>query len=173
MFVLVLMAYFLIIIIFSQIKFREIQSPYLNLFKSIFPSWKFFDESSNTPILFYKIIEPENNDQWKICFSPPKAKWFHFLLNSEGNLYLAYHSNIQQLLGDLEDCMESKLCDFHKNNSYQISENFVRREIRKKQIQGKFQFKISNIKTNTTTDFIIDEDILISPILTLESEVQP
>lgn len=176
MLVTVLIIYFLFIIIFSRIKFREIQNPYFNLFKSMFPSWKLYDESSDTPILLYKIIdkkvESENNDQWKICFPPPKVRWFHLLLNPKGNLYLAYHSNIQQLLGDLENCLESKLGDFHQNPSYQIAENFVRHEIRKEKILDDFQFKISNIKMHDTRDFMIEEDILISPILTLQSEFQ-
>ena len=142
----------------------------------MFPSWKFYDESNDTPILLYKIIDKEvgseNNDQWKICFPPPKVKWFHFLLNPQGNLYLAYHSNIQQLLGDLENCLESKLGDFHQNPSYQIAENFVRHELRTKKTLADFQFKISNIKTYAASDFSIEEDILISPVLTLQSEAQ-
>ena len=134
----------------------------------MFPSWKFFDESNDTPVLLYSLIELEKPNEWKICIPPPEKKWFHFLLNPKGNYYLAYNSHIQQLLGDLENCADSELAIFHQCISYEITEHFVHFELQKKNIQGTFQFKLSNIKIHNQNDFLIKDDILISPILEIE-----
>lgn len=161
MFYLILI-YFFLIIAFSLIKNKPIESPTLNLFKFMFPSWKFFDESVDTPVLLYKLV---NQEKWKICFPYPKRKWFHFLYNPEVNFYLAYHSHIQQLLGELNNFDDLKLDEFHKTTSYKITENFVRFL----KPTSEFQFKISSIKKFDNDQFEILEDILISPLLQSET----
>ena len=150
--------YFLLIILFSLIKFKEIKSPTLNLFKSMFPSWKFFDESNDTPVLLYR-----EADDWKICFSPPKLQWWHFFYNPAGNFYLAYHSHLQQVLGELTVASVEEATRFQDNLSYKMLEHFVR----SKSPQSDFQFKISSIK-KAPNGFAIIEDILISPKLKVE-----
>lgn len=154
-----ILAYFLIIIFFSLIKTKTIENSTLNLFKFMFPSWKFFDESIDTPVLLYRLIDQA---EWKICVPLPKRRWFHFLYNPEGNFYLAYHSHIQQLLGELNSFDDLLLKQFSETVSYKITENFVRFQNPKED----FQFKISAIKFNDNGQFEILEDILISPILT-------
>lgn len=158
-----IIAYFLLIIFFSLIKSKKIENPTFNLFKSMFPSWKFFDESVDTPVLLYRLKDEE---KWKVCVPHPKRRWFNLFYNPEGNFYLAYHSHIQQLLGDLTYFDESKLDQFHEHISYKITENFVRAL----DLKSDFQFKISSIKLTGPSDFEILEDILISPILSGESK---
>ena len=127
-------------------------------FKPLFPSWKFFDESTDTPVLLYKYLDETD---WKIVFPPPPKRWFTLLWNPRGNLYLAYHSHMQQLLGDLSAFDENKLDQFHHHISYKITVNFVKalRPIRP------YHFKVSAIK-KTALGFEVLEDILISEEMT-------
>jgi hypothetical protein len=161
---LLIILYFLIIITLSLFKRKKINSPSLNFFKSLFPSWKFFDESVDTPVLLWRLYsDPDNH--WQVYFPPPEKKWFNLFYNSEGNFYLAYHSHIQQLLGELSVLEDSAASEFHHHSAYKITENFVR----SKKPTGDFQFKISSIKYKEDHSFIVIEDILISPRLKVVS----
>ena len=157
--------YFLIIIFLTKFKTPTLTSPYWDLFKSLFPSWKFFDESVDTPILIYKTpLDPS----WLIALKPPSRQWFHVMYNPEGNFYLAYHSHIQQLLGDLTSATDQQITNFSENVSYKITENFVRNVLSRKNYQGSFEFKISSIKHTDENNFQVLEDILLSPRLEIK-----
>lgn len=158
--IVVLAIYFISIILLSVFKTPEIKSPLLNFFKPIFPSWKFFDESVDTPLLYYRTINGQEVSGWIICVPHAPKKWFHIFINPTGNFYLAYHSHIQQLLGELDACNDDQITAFHKSVSYKMTENFVRFELQRKNYIGNFQFKISDQQ----------DDILLSPDLTMTSE---
>lgn len=165
-----LILYFLIIIVFSLIKSPKIESPTLNLFKSMFPSWKFFDESVDTPVLLYRLKKGEHFGEWTICFPHPPKKWFHLFVNPKGNFYLAYHSHIQQLLGELDSCLDKDISTFHQQVSYKMTENFVRYELQTNAgvpSGSPFEFKISSILLMNDNHFEVKEDILLSPTLEL------
>lgn len=127
-----------------------------NFFKPLFPSWKFFDESKDTPVLLYKYLD-ESKDEWKIAVNIPDRRWYNFLWNPQGNYYLAYHSHMQQLMGDLSEFDEMKLDEFHHHISYKITANFIRAL----HLSRPYHFKVSSIKKNTVS-FEIIEDILVS-----------
>lgn len=162
LFIALLSIYFITIILLSVLKSPKIESPYLNLFKPLFPSWKFFDESVDTPRLFYRTLDGVLDSPWTICVPHAPKKWFHLFINHEGNFYLAYHSHIQQLLGELDACDDDQVKTFHTSVSYLMTENFVRHELYRLKFAGDFQFKISDQH----------EDILLSPKLNIcrESE---
>lgn len=154
--------YFILIIFFSFFKTPKIENAIVNLFKALCPSWKFFDESIDTPVLLFRLI---NENEWKICINHPRKRWFHILYNPQGNFYLAYHSHIQQLLGDLDQADDLTAQQFHQHVSYKICENFVR----SMKPSSDFQFKISSIELNEQGLHILD-DILISPVLKKDLE---
>ena len=170
MLIVVLALYFVIIILFTLIKSPKIESRTLNLFKSMFPSWKFFDESLDTPVLLYRTKKSDLFGPWQILLPPPNFQWFNVFFNPKGNFYLACHSHIQQLLGDLTNTDETQIPLFHHQISYKITENLVRFELQKQNIESEFQFKLSAIKLNKNAPFEVIEDILISPVLQLCSE---
>ena len=90
------------------------------------------------------------------------------MYNPEGNFYLAYHSHIQQLLGDLTSATDQQITNFSENVSYKITENFVRNVLSRKNYQGSFEFKISSIKHTDENNFQVLEDILLSPQLEIK-----
>jgi hypothetical protein len=160
-----LILYIGLIIVFSLIKFPAIENKTLNFFKAFFPSWKFFDESVNTPVLLIRTQYNETLSDWQVAYPPPKTKWFHFLLNPQGNFYLAFHSHIQQLLGELTLCDEEETKKFHTLVTYKTTVNFARFKVLQLTAEAKyFQFKISNIEYIDNFNFQVLDDILISPI---------
>jgi len=64
-----ILGYFALILAFSFFNAKKIENKNLNLFKFMFPAWKFFDESVDTPVLLYRLADQE---KWKICCPPPK-----------------------------------------------------------------------------------------------------
>lgn len=151
-----ILLYFIIILSFTFLKAKFLDHAFFNFFKSLFPSWKFFDESTDTPVLLYRFLSSE--DDWKIAVPVPKRKWSDFFWNPEGNFYLAYHSHMQQLMNDLTNLEEEKLQDFQHHLSYKLTANFLK--IR--DFSRPYQFKISTI-VKTEESFEILEDIILSP----------
>lgn len=157
-----ILAYFIIVLLFSFLKTQAFTHPFFDIFKSLFPSWRFFDESTDTPVLLYRFLD---ENEWKIAVPIPKRRWYHVLWNPEGNFYLAYHSHMQQLMGDLSAFDEEKLSAFHHHISYKITANFVKAL----KLTRPYQFKVSAIKKISqykNNDFEILEDILLSPEIT-------
>jgi hypothetical protein len=147
--------YFAFVLFFSFTKSISLNHPLFHVFKSLFPSWKFFDESNDTPVLLYKFL---NETDWKIAVPVPERRWYNFIWNPEGNYYLAYHSHMQQLMGDLTEANEQETAAFQNHLSYKVTANFIQQL----NLKSAYQFKVSAIKKNDS-GFIITEDILISP----------
>lgn len=88
--------------LFRLISGKEINNPFINLFKAHFPSWKFFDDCEHTPLLFCAFLKSNGTwSDWEIILKPQKPRWYQFFFNPEINLYLAYHSLILQFISDL------------------------------------------------------------------------
>lgn len=125
---------------------------YLNLVKPLFPSWKFYDDYSETIMLFYR---SDVSDIWKPLYRTPKTSLKGLFVNAQGNLSLAIHSHIGQLLNDIET-HEGQI-PFDQTLSYKLTINMVQAAITPQQ---KFQFKLASVNK----EGIIQEDILLSPI---------
>lgn len=154
--------YFILIVVFSLFKktSQGINNPYLNLIKPLIPSWKFYDDFEETRLLFYraKASEEEAFSEWAPLYQNPRASFSSLFVN-QGNLILAAHSHIGQLLHDIE--IHDDKASFEENLSYKITKNLVTYAIRKK-YPGPFtyQFKLSSVDLMAKPK----EDILVSPL---------
>lgn len=120
---------------------------FLHFFKTLFPSWKFFDESTDTPVLLYKYTDEAD---WKLVFPVPAKHWYNVLWNPQGNLYLAYNSHMQQLMMDLAE-FEEVPEKFSQHVSYKITHNFIKAL----HPTRPYQFKVSSREG----DFLISPEI--------------
>lgn len=96
-------------------------------------------------MLFYKYTDETD---WRIAFPVPEKRWYNFLWNPEGNLYLAYNSHMQQLMDDLTG-FENEPEKFSDHVSYKITGHFIQRL----NPSHAYQFKVSSA----------GGDVLISP----------
>lgn len=154
--------YFVLIVVFSLFKktSQGIDNPYLNLIKPFIPSWKFYDDFEETRLLFYRAKKSEDEPftDWIPLYQNPRPTLSSLFIN-RGNLVLAAHSHIQQLLHDIEFHDDSK--PFEETLTYKITKNLVSYAIKKKYPEGfTYQFKLAS------TDLLAHpkEDILLSPI---------
>ena len=154
----IILIYFVLVLSFSFFKARFLDNAFFELFKSLFPSWKFFDESIDTPVLLYRFVSQKGPaNEWQIAVPVPPRRWYNVLWNPEGNFYLAYHSHMQQLMNDLMTLEDEKMSSFHHHLSYQLTANFLKA----RHFNRPYQFKVSTIK-KTEAGFEVLEDILLS-----------
>lgn len=126
--------------------------------KLFFPSWNFFGGSTDTPYLFVKI-----KDEFVPVFPPEKTKLFNLVFNPHGNLYLAYHSNMQSLLNEIYFNQDNPQFNLLETPIYLLTKNWAENYFYRNKIKVKeYCFKFSYVKMNLDR-IEIHEDIFISP----------
>lgn len=129
-----------------------------SLLKLFFPSWNFFGGSADTPYLFVKI---ENG--YVPVFPPLKVGLNHLFFNPQGNLYLAYHSNMQSLLNEIYLNQDNPQFNLIDTPIYNLAKNWAENYLNQNHIDVKdYSFKFSYVKIKLDKIEIL-EDIFISP----------
>lgn len=148
---------------FTPLNKHQFSSRYFFVFRIFFPSWKFFDSSSEMYFLKYRIID-DIEQVWYDC--PPKLdrKWQSLIINTDANIALACDSAIKHLCTDIYDLQNSKdeidtNIDLTNTNSYKIINNIIEYFIENKVYDISYQFKIVALSSTQSEDII-----LISPI---------
>ncbi len=102
------------------------------LFRVLFPSWRFFEEFGSLPALSYRIKTKPSQDfgPWMSAIPSPKRPWHSLFLNPEGNLFLAFHSLLEQCTDDLEEFDGKELNSFTQTTSYLLVKNLTEHQIK-------------------------------------------
>jgi hypothetical protein len=80
---------------------RPLQGKTWTYLRSLFPSWRFFDDVEPGPVLEFRIeSEDALPTEWQAALATVQRAGL--FLNAEGNLRLAYQSLVEQLVGDLD-----------------------------------------------------------------------
>lgn len=74
------------------------------LFRTLFPSWRFFEDVGSSGELFYRIRQPDSSIEanWTLLDRNPHRGLFQLFHNPEGNLRFAQQSLIDQVLIEAE-----------------------------------------------------------------------
>jgi hypothetical protein len=125
-----LAAYFAALALFSLARRSHLGSRALFLLRAFFPSWRFFEDLGDTPaLLFRTAAEDSELGEWQPCLGKIPRRWYHLLLNPEGNRLLACSSAIQLLLSDIEEADETDLEALENSVSYRVIQDWVRYRI--------------------------------------------
>lgn len=158
--------YFGILIIFSLLKVTYLKSRTVYLLRAFFPSWKFFDDIGEVPVLFYRVSEDGRDfGGWKICLEKSKRSLGSLFLNPQGNFLLACESHLQHLLTDLEENSNGGSVRIENSVSYQLTKKLVRFQIMKRGLVGErfwYQFKLSVMFPGEQDPRF--EEVLLSPV---------
>ncbi len=107
----------------------------IQLFRSLIPSWRFFDGNVQAASLYYRTTTNQKDfTDWILCI--PKTwerSWKNLFLNSQENYRFACHALVEYLKNDLED-----QCD--PTVSLELVKNMVQFQINEKR---SFQFKLT------------------------------
>jgi hypothetical protein len=87
---------------------RTVNARGLALFRSLFPSWRFFEEIEAGPSLSF-CAAPVGSDfgPWRAALTPSPRGPTALLLNARGNLTLAYQSIVEQLASELDEAPDA------------------------------------------------------------------
>jgi hypothetical protein len=137
---------------------------FLQNFRALLPSWKFFDRVGVIPTFSYRA----DQNEW-ILWSPRAPRgWSTLFLNSNGNLELAKVSHLERVLGELTETHSAET--YAQSVSYQLLAAWAREEVLAIQPDARrFAFKVGfrDQRTPDHTQDVETEDALIS----LEHEV--
>ncbi|HWA73132.1 MAG TPA: hypothetical protein VG937_12375 [Polyangiaceae bacterium] len=108
-------------------KRRSARSPAWLLLRSLFPSWRFFEQIAPVPQLQYRVA-PADGDfgPWRDALPPIARTPGSLLLNASGNLQLAYQSLVERLSDDLDGTAPESIPG---SVSYELVERLVRTRV--------------------------------------------
>lgn len=164
----IIFGYFFVILILSKFKSRVFSGKTITLLRAFFPSWKFFEDVSEVPILFCRTGRHGGElGNWQPCLEKIPRSLGNFFLNATGNQILAFGSLLQHLAQDLENADETRPQDFEQTVTYRLTKNLVvhllQDKILKREIQ-KYQFKVSAVFPGTDLIANASDDILVSRV---------
>jgi len=137
----------------------------LQLFRVLFPSWRFFDGPIEQPVLFYRVAAGGGEwSAWQVALRRPPRKWHSLFLNGEGNLFLACYTLLDQLEDDLGKMDVPDGEAFERSASFQLTRNlvcFLLRERGEMRNGCRYQFKVSRMLADGSPPCF--EEILLSP----------
>src|SRR4051812_11217371 len=115
----------------------------VRLLRALLPSWRFFDEIEPAPVLHVRSASPDCElGAWQAAPAPARRTLGALLLNPAGNLALAEHALLEQLVGDLAEPTVESADDVEQLTSYALVANLAR--LRLALAAGtRFQFKLT------------------------------
>ena len=148
--IILLVVYLGAVVFVSFKKSAQVQGRAFVLFRVLLPSWKFFEDLSEVPIIQYRIgPKDEEIGEWQELIHRPKRGLGSLFLNADGNLCLAKHSLLQQVETDIGELDPEHTEPFLDSVSFGLTKNLVEFEI---QNRGEFrpglkaQFRLSRQK---------------------------
>lgn len=160
----------LVLAVVAMLPRLEVQHPAIALVRVLIPSWRFFDDISESPLLLARVANPDAPfGPWLPVLHPPRRALRDVLWNPGGNLALACNALVEHLVADLADFDESG-ADFDESGairaeelvSYQLVLNLVRSTLaaRSQPATGiRLQFKLAERASTTTST---PGDVMIS-----------
>jgi hypothetical protein len=149
----------------------------LFLFRSFFPSWKFFEEFGELPKLFVRWGSNETQlGDWAQAFIPLERSWQSFFLNPEVNMRHLNETLLQQLKNESEKYLNSNdTIAFEGSSAFLITKSlaleFVQQQAssRTTPLPTKYfyQFKVSGVlpgNNQTPPDDFIYSPIFEAPV---------
>lgn len=161
---LALALFFFVLLALSFQRTRRRHHQKLHLFRSLFPSWRFFEEYGRSPVLYYR-LQTKNGQMgpWLPCLKPAQRHLGHLFLNSRGNFNFACNTLLNQLSVDLENLDHRDSLAVEATTSYQLIKNLVSYQIRQDTQTPSFTYQFRICGELKTKDENNQEDLLISP----------
>ncbi|MDB4974384.1 MAG: hypothetical protein JWN48_2725 [Myxococcaceae bacterium] len=138
------------------------------LARALLPSWRFFDEVEPAPKLFFRLmLSAREPAPWQpISFARPRSLRA-LVLNGAGNLALAEHALLEQLLSDVAEPELRTASAVEQLTSYQLVLGLARAGARARAEaaagHAHLQFKLTLLDLSTASG-AEEEDVLVSSL---------
>lgn len=133
------------------------------LLRSLFPSWRFFEQIAPVPHLRYRVAAAQGNfGPWRDALPPVARTAGSLLLNARGNLQLAYQSLVERLADDIDGMAPESIPE---TVSYQLVQRLVleRVEFRAEAEVRRYQFQLSLPEASEPDVFFVSAVHVRSP----------
>ncbi|MEO7733358.1 MAG: hypothetical protein ABIY55_20520, partial [Kofleriaceae bacterium] len=90
-----------LLVVVTLLARRTVASPVLARLRALLPSWRFFDRAVASPALWIRLAGDGDRDAAWQPIAPPARPWTRWAFAPAGNLALAYHAIVEQLVAEL------------------------------------------------------------------------
>jgi hypothetical protein len=129
----------------------------LQLFRSLFPYWKFFDRYGYVPRLYFRFQADSVWSEWADFHPQVKYTWFQLFHNPEVNLIHWEQSLLSQLVDDTKDCPPHQV--EHLESYLWVKELVIERTASQKPHHVQFEIRGRTF----VEDKMVEESWMISP----------
>lgn len=147
-------------------KRRPARSPAWLLLRSLFPSWRFFEQIAPVPTLSYRVaVSGSDLGGWQDALPPVARTPLSLVLNARGNLHLAQQSLVERLSDELDgDATPETVVE---SVSYGMVQRLVLAELRRRSRGDapiRYQFRLTLPEPSTRPGPRTDEDLFLSAV---------
>lgn len=122
----------------------------LRLLRVLFPSWRFFEQVSELPVLELRWGEAADAlCPWQPALRRPRFSCGAFVLNPAGNLFLAEQSLLEQLQNDLGDVSPGAESEFEQSVSFRLCRSLAEHrlsDVAQGSAAALFQFRLVRVR---------------------------
>ncbi len=162
--IIALAVYFALITLLSSLKPRYIPGRAIYLFRAFFPSWRFYEDICEMPMLYYRTLEPAGD--WKLAWQKPLRSWSTIFVNPQVNYLFACQGLLNQVENDVNELGEGAHEEFSNSVSYRLLENLVRYSMRAEGDGAATRYQFKLMAAIQGEDAF--QDVLISPVIERE-----
>lgn len=140
----------------------------LPLFRTLLPSWRFFERLTPFPKIYYKIIEAKDqqiiSNEWQLL-NPNNSKKRtigKLFYNPEENLILAFWTQVEHLLNDISSLNSTDSHRIYELNSYINVLSVIKNEVKLKFPSCiSFDFKIEIIHFDLSSNQVMPQNLQV------------
>ena len=141
-------AYFLIVLVSLRRRGREIAGPWWFLLRSFFPNWRFYHDVGHQPRLFLRQRSPDGIwSDWSMYVPRARFRTLDLLHNPVNNLELAQQNLVDHLSADVHSLADD--ADAGQLVSYRLVDRLARELLRREPANraggaspGTYQFEV-------------------------------
>lgn len=123
----------------------------------LFPSWRFFEDVGSALSLEhrYQLANGEISE-WSCVLTRPSPRWYSFIFNPAGNLFLAEQSLLQRLEEEIGSSDPTRSEELEHTVSFQLVTRLVRFTLRERGIEcSRFQFRIGRSNAGEAPEYFV------------------
>ena len=151
--ILILLCFFALLAAASLSKNRAINNKFLHLLRVFFPSWRFFEDLSELPVIEYRLKGATGEPGAWMNIVRPKVSAGNLFLNPAGNLFLATQSLLEQVQAEISELDPENTQNFTRTASYELCVNLVKYELQKRTLGiTSFEFRLKRRLQGTSDD---------------------
>lgn len=156
-------AYFVLLLVGMVRRGREISGPWLFLLRSFFPNWRFYHDIGYQPRLYWRHADDDAPwSDWTLFMPRAAFRVRDLFHNADNNLALARQNLVDHLSADVQGLPDDG--DARTLVTYRLVDRLVREQLQSRSLSvARYQFQVRLLPATQASDDIVN--LLTSPEL--------